>query len=173
LREERKSPTEEGPREPGGDEAPPIEGLLETSIYARDLQRTAAFYRDLLGVRALVESPRLVAFDIAARGVLLVFQAGGTEEDLVDERGRIPGHGGNGRLHLALSIAARDLEEWRVRLAERNIEVVGEYHWPRGGVSLYFQDPDGALVELATPGLWWKRPEPEPAAPKPRAGDAA
>ena len=26
--------------------------------------------------------------------------------------------------------------------------------WPRGGESLYFRDPDGHLVELATPGLW-------------------
>ena len=27
--------------------------------------------------------------------------------------------------------------------------------WPRGGLSLYMRNPDGALVELATPGLWW------------------
>jgi len=26
--------------------------------------------------------------------------------------------------------------------------------WPRGGTSLYFRDPAGHLVELATPGLW-------------------
>ena len=25
---------------------------------------------------------------------------------------------------------------------------------PRGGTSLYFNDPDGNVVELATPGLW-------------------
>lgn len=134
---------------------PPIEGLLETSLYARDLERTAAFYRDLFGFRALVESPRLIAFDIAARSVLLVFQAGSTEDDVVDARGKIPGHDGRGRLHLALSIASENLDAWRKRLVECNVEIVGEYRWPRGGVSLYIRDPDDALVELATPGLWW------------------
>ena len=135
--------------------APPIDGLLETSLYARDLERTAAFYRDLFGLKALVESPRLVAFEIAKRSVLLVFQAGATERDLVDARGAIPGHDGRGRLHLALSIKAQDLDAWRKRLSERGVDIVGEYRWPRGGVSLYMRDPDGALVELATPGLWW------------------
>ncbi len=141
--------------EPG---APAIEGLLETSLYARDLQRTAAFYRDLFGLKTLVDSPRLVAFEIAERNVLLVFQAGATEEDIVDARGAIPGHDGRGRLHLALSIGAGDLDAWRERLAERGVDIVGEYRWPRGGVSLYMRDPDGALVELATPGLWWSGP---------------
>ena len=135
--------------------APAIEGLLETSLYARDPQRTAAFYRDLFGLRALVDSPRLVALEIAERSVLLVFQAGATERDVVDARGAIPGHDGSGRLHLALSIKAQDLDAWRRRLADRGVEIVGEYRWPRGGISLYMRDPDGALVELATPGLWW------------------
>ncbi|HEY1452060.1 MAG TPA: VOC family protein [Roseiarcus sp.] len=134
---------------------PPIAGLLETSLYARDLKRTAAFYRDLFGLSALVDSPRLVAFDVAARSVLLVFQAGSTERDVDDTRGRIPGHDGRGRPHLALSIASDDLDAWRKRLVERGVEVVGEYRWPRGGTSLYIRDPDDALVELATPGLWW------------------
>jgi catechol 2,3-dioxygenase-like lactoylglutathione lyase family enzyme len=30
----------------------------------------------------------------------------------------------------------------------------GACHEMRGGTSLYFRDPDGHLVELATPGLW-------------------
>ncbi|HLX99848.1 MAG TPA: VOC family protein [Roseiarcus sp.] len=137
------------------EEAPAIDGLLETSLYARDLQRTAAFYRDLFGLKTLVDSPRLVAFEIARRSVLLVFQAGATEEDVVDAHGRIPGHDGRGRLHLAFSVQARDLDAWRERLAERGVDIAGEYRWPRGGVSLYMRDPDGALVELATPGLWW------------------
>ena len=135
--------------------APPIGGVLETSLYPRDLKRAAEFYRDLFGLRTLVDSPRLVALEVAGRSVLLLFQAGSTEDDIVDARGRIPGHDGGGRLHLALSIASDDLDAWRNRLAERSVEIVGEYRWPRGGVSLYFRDPDGALVELATPGLWW------------------
>ncbi len=137
------------------DKAPSIEGLLETSLYARDLKLTVAFYRELFEFKALFDTPRLAAFEIAGRSVLLVFQSGATEDDSVDARGTIPGHDGAGRLHLALSIAADDLDRWRARLSERGIAIVGEYRWPRGGVSLYFRDPDGALVELATPGLWW------------------
>jgi catechol 2,3-dioxygenase-like lactoylglutathione lyase family enzyme len=137
------------------DGAPAIEGVLEASLYARDLKRTAAFYRDLFGFKALVDSPRLVAFEIAQRSVLLVFQAGATEQDVVDPGGTIPGHDGRGRLHLAFSIRADDLDAWREQLAERGVDIVGEYRWPRGGTSLYMRDPDGALVELATPGLWW------------------
>jgi catechol 2,3-dioxygenase-like lactoylglutathione lyase family enzyme len=137
------------------DQAPSVEGVLETSLYASDVGRTAAFYRDLFGFKTLVDSPRLVAFEVAARHVLLVFQAGATEDDVHDSRGTIPGHDGRGRLHLALSIAAADCDAWRGRLAQRGIAIAGEYRWPRGGTSLYFRDPDEALVELATPGLWW------------------
>lgn len=139
--------------EPGG--APPIQGVLETSLYARDLSRTAAFYRDVFGFPMLVDSPRLVAFDVAQKSVLLIFQAGATEADVAGARGIIPGHDGRGRLHFAFAIASADLDGWRARLAEKGVAIAGEYVWPRGGTSLYFRDPDGALVELATPGLWW------------------
>jgi catechol 2,3-dioxygenase-like lactoylglutathione lyase family enzyme len=137
------------------DPEPQIEGLLETSLYARDRERTAGFYCELFGFKTLVDTPRLTALEIPGRSVLLIFQAGETEADIVDARGAIPGHDGRGRLHLALSISAETLVEWRARLATRNIPLAGEYRWPRGGISLYFRDPDDALVELATPGLWW------------------
>ena len=51
-------------------------------------------------------------------------------------------------------ISAAELEAWRERLQAHAIAIEGEMSWPRGGKSLYFRDPDGHLVELATPGLW-------------------
>jgi catechol-2,3-dioxygenase len=134
--------------------APAIEGVLESSLYARDLATTAAFYREALGLRVLLDSPRLVAFDAGRQSVLLVFQHGATEADVTNERGTIAGHDGAGRLHFALAIAADDLAAWRTRLAKAGIALTGEYRWPAGGTSLYLSDPDGAVVELATPGLW-------------------
>jgi hypothetical protein len=33
------------------------------------------------------------------------------------------------------------------------VPLTGEYRWPRGGTSLYLDDPEGNVVELATPGF--------------------
>ena len=38
--------------------------------------------------------------------------------------------------------------------AERGVAIEGATNWSRGGRSIYFRDPDGHLLELATPGLW-------------------
>ena len=37
---------------------------------------------------------------------------------------------------------------------EAGIAIKGRTKWPRGGESIYFRDPDGHVLELATPGLW-------------------
>ncbi|MGL4968335.1 MAG: VOC family protein [Inquilinus sp.] len=137
--------------------APRIDGLLETSLYVADLDRAADFYERVLGLRAMLRSPRLVALDAGRQGVLLLFLAGATSEDVVDSSGTIPGHEGTGRLHMAFAVPAGDLEAWRARLAEAGVALTGEMVWPRGGTSLYFADPDGHVIELATPGLWPNR----------------
>jgi catechol-2,3-dioxygenase len=133
---------------------PKITHVLETSLYAKDLAVTARFYAQVLGLSAMLETPRLVAYDAGNGSVLLVFQDGATGEDLTTDEGLIPGHDGKGRLHFALGITAESLGEWRQRLAKHEVPIISETRWRRGGTSLYFHDPDGHVVELATPGLW-------------------
>ena len=134
--------------------APRISGLLETSLYVADLERAAAFYEGVLDLRVMLRSPRLVALDAGRQGVLLLFLAGATSADVVEAGGTIPGHEGTGRLHMAFAVPVEDLESWRTRLAAAGVALTGEMAWARGGVSLYIADPDGHVVELATPGLW-------------------
>jgi catechol 2,3-dioxygenase-like lactoylglutathione lyase family enzyme len=131
-----------------------ITRLLETSLYADDIAATAEFYEAVIGLRAMMRSPRLVAFDAGGGTVLLVFQKGLTAEDSRTEGGVVPGHDGSGRLHLALAIPADSLDAWRGRFIAHGVAIVAETRWARGGTSLYVHDPDGHVLELATPGLW-------------------
>jgi catechol 2,3-dioxygenase-like lactoylglutathione lyase family enzyme len=41
-----------------------------------------------------------------------------------------------------------------MHLTAAGVSLEGRTEWPRGGVSVYFRDPDDHLLEIATPGLW-------------------
>ncbi len=133
---------------------PKIERILETAIHTGDMERSKRFYEDVLGLKPMAGDGRFTAYDACGGTVLLLFLAGGSEEPAILPGGTISGHGGAGRLHFAFAVSAQDLGSWEARLASRKIEIEGRMEWPRGGKSLYFRDPDGHLVELATPGVW-------------------
>jgi catechol 2,3-dioxygenase-like lactoylglutathione lyase family enzyme len=123
---------------------PQLDALLESSLYVEDLARSVRFYQTVLGLELMVsEGERLRAMGVAGRQVLLLFRKGASED-----------HDGDGRLHLAFAIPAASLPEWEKRLADCGVAVESRTTWPRGGQSLYFRDPDGHLLELATPGVW-------------------
>lgn len=134
--------------------APKIEGSLETALYVDDLPRAAQFYERVLGLSPLSRDERLHAYDCGPGSVLLLFARGATSETLKLPGGEIPPHEGAGRLHFALAVRAQDLCAWEERLAANGVAIEGRMNWPRGGKSLYFRDPEGNLVELATPGVW-------------------
>jgi len=46
------------------------------------------------------------------------------------------------------------MESWRARLAKYNVDLLSDITWETGARSLYFRDPDGHMIELATPGIW-------------------
>ncbi|PPT38241.1 glyoxalase [Xanthomonas arboricola] len=128
--------------------------MLETGVYVADLQRACAFYARVLGVDAMYCDARMAAYAIAPGQVLLLFLQGSTAATVTLPGGTIPPHDGSGRTHYALAIATDALAAWEAHLQACNVPIEGRTQWPGGGQSLYFRDPDGHLLELATPGLW-------------------
>lgn len=53
-----------------------------------------------------------------------------------------------------MGIPTESLDEWKKHLADHGVEIEKEVEWPKGGKSIYFRDPAGNSVELATRGLW-------------------
>jgi catechol 2,3-dioxygenase-like lactoylglutathione lyase family enzyme len=131
-----------------------LDGVLETALYVDDLPRARGFYAETLGLRVLYEDSRMCAFAVGGRSVLLLFRRGGSLEPVVMPGGTIPPHDGRGPLHVALAVSAEQLPAWEAHLQACGIAIEGRTVWKRGGHSVYFRDPDGHLLELATPGLW-------------------
>ena len=133
---------------------PYITGVLETALYVDDIERAAAFYARLFGFPVMRRDDRFCSLNVAVGQVLLLFRRGGTLTAVDTGSGMIPPHDGTGPLHMAFAIPADQLKAWEQKLAAEKIAIESTVHWSRGSVSLYFRDPDGNLIELATPGLW-------------------
>ncbi|EIM27144.1 lactoylglutathione lyase-like lyase [Microvirga lotononidis] len=133
---------------------PTLNAVLETALYVDDLSRARAFYEEALGLKVLFGNQRMCAFDVGGKSVLLLFLRGASREDMSTPGGTIPGHDGQGPLHIGFAVSADELPAWESRLQEKGIPVESRTTWSRGGTSVYFRDPDGHLLELATPGLW-------------------
>ena len=131
-----------------------IRRIVETALDCDDLARSAAFYRTLFGAEPMLSSERLVAIDAGEGTVLLLFQRGLSNEPVQLPGGIVPAHDAGGPGHLAFAIDSADIPAWEARLAELDIAIESRVRWERGGVSLYFRDPDNRSVELATPGIW-------------------
>ncbi len=134
-----------------------VERVLETALYVDDVNRAVEFYERVLGLNVLAKSgepERLAAMDVGGKHVLLLFKSGETWKDVILPGGRIPGFDGKGNGHAAFPIASSEWEAWEKQLAAHGIAIESTVEWERGGRSLYFRDPDGNLLELATPGVW-------------------
>ena len=133
---------------------PNLLGVLETSLYVDTFESACLFYEQVLGLNSIYRDARLCAYDVGGRGVLLLFPRGASLEPSRLPGGVVPPHDGHGPIHMAFSIAADALADWEARLAEAGVAIDSRVKWPRGGESIYFRDPDGHVLELATPGLW-------------------
>jgi catechol 2,3-dioxygenase-like lactoylglutathione lyase family enzyme len=132
---------------------PRVSQILETSLYVNDLTRSRAFYEQLFGFAAFFHDERMCAMEVPGEQVLLLFRHGMTDKPAPGPDGFIPPHYGRGALHLAFAIPFGELAAWEDHLMRQSIAVESRIGWPGGGTSLYFRDPDGHSLEVATPGL--------------------
>jgi catechol 2,3-dioxygenase-like lactoylglutathione lyase family enzyme len=129
--------------------------VLETSLYASNLEETALFYEEVLGLSVIARHPDRHVFFRLETSVLLLFQPKTTQDiQTYVSRNAIPCHGAMGDGHIAFAVGFDDLEKWRAYLVSRGIAIESEVEWPSGGYSLYIRDPAGNSVEFATPSLW-------------------
>lgn len=140
-----------------------VKELGHLVLYVRDLERSAAFYRDVLGWRQIIgqgsENPLpfpAVAFS-APNGrthhELLLIEVGPDAADLPPGR-RV------GMYHFGLKVGDSDdeLREAKARLEESGTPILGASDHTVTH-SLYIADPDGNEIELYidVPGVDWKR----------------
>jgi catechol 2,3-dioxygenase-like lactoylglutathione lyase family enzyme len=124
--------------------------IKETCLYVRDLDRTEAFYRGLLGFPVIGRAEGRHVFFRAGSSVLLCFIAEVTQTDT-----KLPPHFGSGNLHLAFEVKGEEYQAWKEKMTTLGIDIVHEQEWKKGKHSFYFRDPDGHLLEiLPEKGIW-------------------
>ena len=137
-----------------------ISGVLETCLYATDLEAAEGFYARVLGLAVFSRDPGRHVFFRCGAGMLLVFNPARTSSTPGQVSGvAVPAHGARGPGHVAFRIPETGYEAWRARLLAAGLDLEAEITWPRGGRSLYVRDPEGNSVEVAS-GIIWGLPEP-------------
>jgi len=133
-----------------------IRELGHVVLYVHNLERSAAFYGDLLGWKRI--TPEGLPFPAAA------FSSGRTHHELLlievgDSAQKVPTGRRAGLYHIGLKVGDSDdeLREARARLLEAGVPIVGASDHTVSH-SLYIVDPDGNELELYidVPGVDWR-----------------
>lgn len=133
-----------------------ITGLHHITLVTADARKNVDFYTRVLGLRLVKKT---VNFDDPSAYHLYYGDYAGTPGTAITffewkdvPKGR-PGIGGTH--HVALEVPSDEaLLKWKRRLQDLNINVDGPYdrHYFK---SIYFRDPDGVILEIATSGPGW------------------
>ncbi|HJU31847.1 MAG TPA: VOC family protein [Hyphomicrobiaceae bacterium] len=129
-------------------------GVLETVLYAKDLDVTETFYRDALGMQPFAKADGRHLFYRCGDQVLLIFNPDATRIPPAPGALPVPPHGMDGEGHICFRASAPEIDAWRAALEGRGIEIEADFEWPNGGRSIYFRDPAGNCLEFAEPRIW-------------------
>lgn len=128
--------------------------ILESALYAEDLDAAEGFYGGLLGLEPIGRVAGRHVFFRCGAGVLLVFNPASTEVSDPASPHPVPPHGAHGPGHLCFAAEPPGIDAWRERLRALGIAIETEATWPGGGRSIYFRDPAGNSLEVAEARIW-------------------
>ena len=131
-----------------------VEGILETALYARDLDAAERFYHDILGLDIITRAKDRHVFFRCGAGVLLVFNPDETVKPAAPGALPVPAHGTTGAGHACFRLAREKFDGVVARLTAAGIAIEADFEWPMGGRSIYFRDPAGNSLECAEPRIW-------------------
>ena len=129
-----------------------ITGIDHVVIRARDLERMAAFYCDVLGCSVELRRDELGLVHLRAGRSLIDLIA--VDGQLGRRGGAAAGPQGRNLDHLCLRIEPFEINELNAHLEAHGIEaspLQHNYGAEGHGPSLYLEDPEGNLVELKGP----------------------
>ncbi len=132
----------------------PIAAVLETALYAADLDAAEAFYGGILGLEKIARVENRHVFFRCGPGVLLVFNPTETEKAGPPGSLPVPTHGARGPGHACFRLEEDDFDAMIDRLAAAGITIESDFRWPNGARSIYFRDPAGNSLECAEAKLW-------------------
>ena len=125
-----------------------IRGLAEVVLVVQDLERSLAFYRDLLGL-TVISPPTLPAVFLRVgeeregvpQQIVLVPRGAGAAREAADTTERV-------LHHIGLEVAPDRYDAERARLAAAGLNVRDGAHPFLAVEAFYVDDPDGNEVEL-------------------------
>jgi catechol 2,3-dioxygenase-like lactoylglutathione lyase family enzyme len=126
--------------------------ILETALYVNDLAAAEEFYRRVLGLEFYSKMEGRHVFFRCGPAMFLLFNPDATEK--INSALSVGAHGARGAGHAAFASTLADLPQWRAHLQAHGVVIENEIDWPGGGHSIYFRDPAGNSLEIATPQLW-------------------
>ena len=135
--------------------ASPISGIHHLTAVTLNAQRAVDFYTGMLGLRLVmrtIDADDPASYHLSFRDD----QHGPGTLTLLERRSSPQGQWGiGGTHHLAFETEDRDtLRQWKRWLSDRGLTVTGPYNRVYFE-SIYFSDPDGLIIEIATRGPGW------------------
>ncbi len=127
-----------------------VNEILETCLYVDDLDVAERFYGEVLGLEFVSRQENRHVFWKCGHRMLLLFDP----REVREFASETPHHGCQGTGHVAFAVPDREMPAWKSHLEVHGVTIERSVSWPQGGQSLYFRDPAGNSLELASPQIW-------------------